>query len=132
MFSNPKNYIITLSRLIQDRQNFWKHEINQQLSKYKHLCSEVNKMLKAVDVPQTIQRKLPAKLETLLEMMEDKILDTNRTFQDISKEDLEFINLNYQKVNDYVTSGYNQLIDFLSKNGMLKMSPSKETKKQQK
>ena len=92
---------------IRASQNFWQYEIDQQLSKYKHLCMEVNKMLKAVDLPasQKIKRKLPARMETLLELMEDKILDTTKEIQEnISKGDLELINFNYKKAKDYVTT----------------------------
>ena len=77
-------------------------------------------MLKAVDLPKSIQQKLPSRMEKLLELMEEKILNANRKIQEsISKPDLDFANLNYKKVKDYVTSGYNHLIDFLSKNGLL-------------
>ena len=57
-------------------------------------------------------------METLLESMEDKICSVEKEIQEKNSKDIEFINLNYKKVKDFLTSGYDRLIDFLAKNGL--------------
>ena len=121
----------SIEKQIQDRQNFWKSEIDQHLSKYKHLCAKVNNMLKAVEVPEEIQQKLPGRMQKFGNIMESKIQNVDKEVQEqISNVDVEFINVNYTKVKDFVTMGYNHLIVFLSRNGLLEMIPSKERNKQ--
>ena len=76
-------------------------------------------MLKAVDVPEEIQQKLPGRMQKLGNTMESKIQSVDTEVQErISKVDLEFINVNYTKVKDFVIMGYDHLVVFLAKNGL--------------
>ena len=76
-------------------------------------------MLKAVELPEEIQQKLPGRMQKLCNTMENKIQSVDSEVQErISKVDLEFINVNYAKVKEFVTTGYDHLVVFLATNGL--------------
>ena len=112
------------------------------VSEYKKMSHEINKILNANKLPEEIQQKcnklkLPKKMLKMCNLMESKFLivemeivkntPKDNYYEEHLFEDshVDFLNIKYKNVKVFVTTGLDQLKEFLAKNEMLAMIPSK-------